>query len=320
MKNTFVSVLSLVFVATASAAAPGRAAAASVWTPLKTGVDKSFSSISCPEPRTCYAVSGLYRIGGTGGIVKTTDGGDSFAVLEIPTSNPLYSISCSSASACYGVGGFGTVLKMTDGGANWLLMTVGARGSLPEFTDVFVFDKDRVIVVGKDAIVYRTEDGGVQWNPRSLQTLADFAGVYFKDASVGYAAGVDGTFMKTSDGGASWTLLRMIPDVKEVRRLRGAGNALVAAGNALYRSVDGGTSWTRMVADPNSPGSIHRSVALPSESVMYSLVGANAVAKTSDGGAKWELATTADGVLLQDIACPLEGYCIAIGGKAGIQR
>lgn len=316
MKNIIAFALALALGAAAMFGVPSRTVAApSDWKALQTGTTQSFSSISCPEPRTCYVVSGLYRIGGTGGIVKTTDGGDSFTALTIPTTAPLYAVSCLSANGCYASGGFGTVLRTTDGGASWSLMSVGARGNLPELMDILALSADRAIAVGKDAVIYRTEDGGAQWNPRSVPTLADFAGVYFGGSSVGYVAGVDGTFMKTSDGGATWTLLHMIPDAREIRRLRGAGGTLIAAGDALYVSIDGGTSWTRQNADPSAPGSIHRSVALSSEKTVYSLVGASSIAKTTDGGRTWGMETTIDGTLLQDITCPLDGYCLAIGGN-----
>src|SRR3989338_5881109 len=151
------------------------------WTTASTTVRAEFNDIACPEPRTCFAVAGLPRSGGTGALVKTNDGGVSFSRVNIPTLNPLHGISCPTAEVCYSAGDFGTFLKTEDGGETWTEYQLGSRANPPQLAALFALDTKQVFVVGKDGRMYRTRDGGAYWTTVSLRTLADLQEVYFSD-------------------------------------------------------------------------------------------------------------------------------------------
>lgn len=291
-------------------------AAAEQWKELSTGVDKSFSALSCPEPRTCYVAAGLYGGGGTGAVVKTEDGGATFVSLSLPSSNPLHAISCPSADVCFAAGDFGTVLKTSDGGKNWTEFSVGSRSNPPHLTGVHALSDARVLVVGKDGFALRTADGGVSWASASLRTFSDLSDIYFADASVGFVLGLDGALSKTTDGGLTWTPLAALSGGGGFLRLRGAGEKLlIAAGDTLQKSVDGGKSWIALRTNPSAPEGTHRSIAVVDEKTSYSLVGADTIFLTRDGGNTWEAEASFGAAFLRDLVCPQADYCFVIGGN-----
>ena len=290
---------------------PGAAHGAdSDWKMLSSGISKDLSSITCPEPRICYMASGLYSIGGTGSIIKTEDGGDTFKELQIPSSSPLHGISCASTQVCYAAGDFGTILKTADGGATWTEIVLGNKSEPPHFTNVFAIDAERVIVIGKDGHIFRTADGGAHWVPPSFRNFSDFYGIYFSDTSNGYIVGSGGTLLKTSDSGESWQSRGSLRAAGSLLAIRGAKGVLIAVGDGLYRSTDNGGTWTQQVAELSKN---YRSAALSAEKEAYVIFDSASVAKTTDGGSKWE-PHLASGAYLRDIVCPVSGYCIVVGG------
>ncbi len=286
------------------------------WTPLTTGVNREFSQIACPDARTCYVVSGLYYVGGSGGIIKTTDGGTTFASLSIPSSDPLHGISCPSAQVCFAAGDFGVLLKTLDGGATWDSLAVGSKSNRPSLTALFAIDGNRVIVVGRDGFISRTIDGGATFAPPSLRSLADFSDIYFTDAQNGFITGNDGTLFKTTDGGDTWQARGTLSSAGSILTLRASGRStLYAVGDTLFKSTDGGETWGALHA-----GSLetYRTIAVTSDQTAYLVSVSNTMYKTTDGGATWSSDTSLRDAILRSVACPTPEYCIAVGayGKA----
>jgi len=300
--------------------APLRAEAATAdWSPLQAGAaSNDLNQISCPEPLTCYATAGLYMIGGSGGIVKTADGGTTFSSLTLPSSNPLHSISCPSTKVCFAAGDFGTVLKTTDGGEIWSEILLGSKANRPQFKSIFARDQNQVVVVGKDGFIYRTTDGGATWAPPPLRVFADLFDVYFIDPLVGFITGNGETLLKTIDGGASWKSTKVLKDAGLILAIRGVeGKTLYAVGDSLFKSSDGGETWS---AQSGGAGQAFRAIAVPDEQTAYLVSESNSVLKTTDGGASWSTDFSLPSIIVRDIACPTSRYCIAVGGYGNVFR
>jgi photosystem II stability/assembly factor-like uncharacterized protein/peptidoglycan hydrolase-like protein with peptidoglycan-binding domain len=294
-------------------------AASADWKPLETGISKELTSISCPEPRVCYIVSGIYLSGGSGAILKTTDGGETFRSLKSPTLNPLHSISCPTAETCYSGGDFGSFLRTTNGGESWTEIPLGNRSYPPRFTSVLALDEKKVMAAGRDGAFFRSEDGGETWSSPSLRTVADLQHIYFVDSSVGFVAGNDGTLFKTEDGGASWTFLKGLRDMKVLSRVDGkGGQVLYALGGMFRKSTDGGASWAEL--DAGISARSYQAVAAPSAGTAYLIADTNTILKTVNGGALWQAETKIEGAFLRDITCPADGYCLAVGSGGKVLR
>ncbi len=296
-------------------------AAETNWKTIDTGTSKDFSGISCPDARTCFLVSGLYLSGGTGGIVKTSDGGEKFTLLSSPTSNPLHAISCPTKNTCYAVGDFGTFLKTVDGGVTWIETSLGNKSSPPQFTDVLALDAQKVMISGKDGIFFRSEDGGASWNRPTLRTVADLLDIYFLDGTTGFLSGSDGALFKTTDSGSTWTFVPVLRSAGQIVNIKGDGKSLLyAVGTTVNKSTDGGDTWTTLTVGANGMAKSYQAVAVLGVDTAYLLADLNTVFKTIDSGKTWQSDIVAGNTLLQDISCPGTAYCFAVGSSGKILR
>ncbi|MDO8620359.1 MAG: YCF48-related protein [bacterium] len=287
------------------------------WSTQNSSTTNEFTGISCPDPRTCYLVSGLYLSGGTGSIFKTTDGGDTFSQLRSPSLNPLHAISCPSQSVCYTVGDFGTFLKTTNAGETWSGIPLGSKSNSPRLTNVLALDEQTVIVIGRDATLYRTEDGGASWGRPGVRSVADFYALYFPDSKNGFIGGDDGALFVTDDGGATWAYRSTLRLAGKILGIHGdGGQTLFAVGDAVHKSTDGGKTWTRQT----TPSKSSVGVAVVDASTTYILADLNTVQKTSDGGATWKTDASFLNAFLQGIVCHGAGYCLTAGSFGKVFR
>lgn len=102
------------------------------------------------------------------------------------------------------VGERGHVLISSDG-KNWQQIVVPTRTTL---TGVYFHDTQNGWVVGHDAVILRTTNGGKQWqkvhdDPGGETPLFD---VWFKDEKQGIAIGAYGLYFVSQDGGVNWDI------------------------------------------------------------------------------------------------------------------
>jgi hypothetical protein len=105
-----------------------------------------------------------------------------------------------------------------------------------------------MVVLGKVATGWSTDDGGTWWRPLSLPRRQGGVGALYTATGAVYAVSTSGPF-RSGDGGAKWRLLAR-PTFREtgVRpRLRfstyDADRLYYAAGFELMMSRDGGATW-----------------------------------------------------------------------------
>lgn len=230
----------------------------------------------------------------------------------------------------------GIVLVSDDAGESWRQSQTPTRSTL---TGVYFVDRDTGWVVGHDAVILRTTDGGASWvelyfDPDDQRPLFD---VWFADADRGFAIGAYGLFMQTSDGGQSWDVGELVP---EPWRGDDAGdeqdgdwaeddvfydyhlNHIVAADGRLYiaaeagnffRSDDGGDTWYSMPTIYE--GSYFCTLPLPGDELLLMGLRGN-MFRSPDGGVTWEEVSTPVEVLLNH-AIVLDDGTILVAGMAG---
>lgn len=149
------------------------------------------------------------------------------------------------------VGQQGLILQSTDG-KQWQQIASPASSMLNR---VRFSDDKRGWIVGYDACILATVDGGQSWQ---LQHY-DAAGralhdVLFLDAQHGIAVGAYGTVLITRDGGAHWevqasVLAELSLHLNTVLRLRDGGLLIAGEQGLLARSSDQGLNW-QLVKSP----------------------------------------------------------------------
>jgi hypothetical protein len=281
-------------------AAPGKAAAAA-WVPLgPTNVGGRLTDIVADpaNPSTVYAGAA------SGGVWKTTDSGVTWTpVFDGAGSPSIGAIAMDPTDA--------SVLYVGTGEAN------PGGGS---------------VAYGGDG-VWKTTDGGATWEPLGLENTASVghvaidpsnpARVFVAAAGNLYGKDTDRGLYRSTDAGASWQQVLFVSDSTGCvdvaidpatptriyaamwERMR-RPNTRVYGGvtSGIYRSTDGGDSWTLLTtglpAAATKPGRIGLAVAPSLPSTVYAiyadLVGSFAgFFRSTDGGATWT--RQADGAL-----------------------
>ncbi len=146
------------------------------------------------------------------------------------------------------VGQRGHILISVDSGATWQQAEVPTRANL---TGVYFHDRNHGWVVGHDAVILRTTDGGVTWERVywAPDDEAPFFDVWFSDASNGIAIGAYGSYHTTSDGGTTWNLEPMGDTDWHLHQIArdDAGRLFIAAEAGMaYRSDDNGATWIEL--------------------------------------------------------------------------
>ena len=185
------------------------------------------------------------------------------------------------------VGAFGHILRI-DARLAWAQSPSPVSGQL---TAVHFIDDQRGWVVGHDAAILTTDDGGLSWTlqhfaPELEQPLFD---VHFIDASRGLAVGAYGLMLRTDDGGETWDEVAYSDNEFADSHLNGivqVGEALVVVGErgTVYRSPDLGDTWESV--DFPYDGSMFGAVVTQSERIVaFGLRGH--VFVSDDAGASW---------------------------------
>jgi hypothetical protein len=152
--------------------------------------------------------------------------------------------------------GSSSILATTDGGVRWRVQLSGALN----LTSVDFVNGQDGWAVG-DAALLATTDGGAHWSPLPEPCLT-IRSVHFISAAVGFAVagGTDvaapgsgpalpmlgGVALVTVDGGRGWRELATAPAGVQTVCYSDARHGWLGAGGVLYRTANGGATWTAL--------------------------------------------------------------------------
>ncbi|QSO48445.1 WD40/YVTN/BNR-like repeat-containing protein [Alicyclobacillus mengziensis] len=149
--------------------------------------------------------------------------------------------------------------KTTDDGKDWVSQTLSVPSSVKgaQFTSyppLFFGHQDGILPVssGAELVAYRTTDGGKRWVPgkvvRSTVQNPAIQAWSFPTMNNGFATDGDKMFT-TTDSGQTWTSFTSNIPLKNVTTMQFVsstdGWAVISTG-ALYRTTDGGHTWSKM--------------------------------------------------------------------------
>ncbi|MEO8812621.1 MAG: hypothetical protein ABI376_06895, partial [Caulobacteraceae bacterium] len=256
------------------------------------------------------------------------------AIAVAPSDSNTVYVGAGQPEPRYDVAGGTGVYRTADGGRSWASLGLEKTRHIGRIL-VDPRDRDHVLVAavgdffgsGPDRGVFRSLDGGVTW-ARTLKVDDDTGAVDLvsdpKDPDVVFAAtwqarqfpwqsyftpvaGPGSGVYRSSDGGATWARLGgkgwpagPLGRISLAATRTPAGLRLYAVISAaevggLYRSDDGGASWTRVNDEPAFTGYYASRVAVaPNDPDVVFLVG-QSVRRCTDGGKTCEIVKGAPG-------------------------
>src|SRR6056297_1232917 len=143
-----------------------------------------------------------YFAGYYGTIIKTTDGAESYEILNSGTTayfRSLYFISYDTGFVC---GNGGIVMRTTDAGVRWDTVYSGITRNLYK---IIFLDKEIGFIVGDGGIILKTMDGGNSWDQIPTPVSSRIWDIQFPTRETGYALCYTyDTTLKTTDFGNTW--------------------------------------------------------------------------------------------------------------------
>ncbi len=154
-------------------------------------------------------------------LLKSTNGGDTWSEITLPTTFPTNDIEFINESVGYIACSSGIILKTEDAGETWTQTTVAtASGSV--LRGLEIVSEDIAYASSINGVILKTVDGGASWTEDYDLTddpFVLFGGPYeidFPSPTVGYAAGNTGRMFKNeiSDGIETYaeTKIRVYPN------------------------------------------------------------------------------------------------------------
>jgi photosystem II stability/assembly factor-like uncharacterized protein len=227
-----------------------------------------------------FSSDSALAVGWTGTILKTTDGGSSWDIIQSGTKAILRSICFINNNTGWAVGDSGIVLKTTDNGDSWTRYSVGSF--MYSLWSVHFIDNNYGWAVGGAGKIFKTTNGGTNWAISSFSTN-NMRDVFFSDSSNGWICGSFGSILKTTNGGESWTPYfgSAIHDFYSLFFIDSLKGWACGTG-AIITTTNGGLNWTNQSSylDGNS-------IFFLSDSIGFVVDNGRGYAVTTNGGLIW---------------------------------
>ena len=165
----------------------------------------------------------------------------------------------------------GALFESADGGASWVQREVPFSLASP-LNGIFFFDSNLGWTFGNNN--YRTIDGGTTWE--EIPFLGSTYFMKFYSASFGLATGNFGRYI-SRDGGLNW---EPSPQNMFAFDFADSQTGLGIADSAIYRTIDGGTTFTQVHFGAT------KAVAFLSSGVAVAIADSSFL-RSTDGGATW---------------------------------
>lgn len=241
-----------------------------------------------------------YIAGENGAICRSADGGKTWNPVIPPNGfkdgYQLYSVDFIAPDTGFAVGLKGRILKTVDGGANWTWYS-------PSYLPItgLSFPTPAVGYAADWNYTYKTTDSGRHWTPMNLTTgtvfpsQTQFHQAYFVNADTGFFVSTNNLQLHTTtDGGQTWTTSNPFvyswtdaASLNFVDRLNGF--ILLGSGsnvNAVFRTRDGGLSWSQVWISYSGPNYLTKASFL--DTLTGFAIQSQNIYKTVDGGVSWQ--------------------------------
>ena len=154
----------------------------------------------------CITSDSVVVVGGSGVILRTTDGGLHWNQMNSPVNENLIKIDFINPGTGFILSNNNTLLKTIDGGENWQILNTNFSDNILNIscTDTALY------VSGDNAMFYKSDDLGLTWT--NINTgLQENLNIEMEDDNTGFVM-IGNQLYKTTDGGNTWNLVTCVSD------------------------------------------------------------------------------------------------------------
>ncbi len=259
--------------------------------------------------------------GDQGTILKTTDGGTNWVMLDAGISSSLNSVFFINADTGYIAGDNGVILMTSDGGNTWETQNSGTSGNL---CSIHFASANTGYASGMNAIIYKTTDNGKNWTFSSAPTTGQ---LWTTDTNTVYIVGSDIQLFRTNDGAKSWDLLLgnssygILNDVC----FSGQANGIAVGGSwaqgfsysVIYHTKDGGSNWDTWLQILS--GWLNGACYVDT-SVAFAVGSDGIIFKSADAGVQWSKQVSGTKNDLFSVHFPTAGTGYIVGDSGTILK
>ncbi len=241
--------------------------------------------------------------GGSGLIMKTTNGGVNWVIQPTPVTmyvTGIYFLDLNTGIAVCGnySNNNSAILKTTNGGTNWVTKFTHTRVALRQ-TIQFI-NPNTGYTAGwssNDSALVKTTNGGETWQRVLVSGMIGIDKINFIDENTGYMVGygMDSkpSVAKTTNGGLNWTLIYSHPNAIMYMSMCfiNLNTGWVVGINSMNRSLiqkttNAGVNWVEQVNQHPANWELYN-IAMIDENTGWIIGDAGQIAKTTNGGTNW---------------------------------
>lgn len=223
------------------------------WTRNGEGTTVNFIDVDFTDENKGWAVGGFSTI------LHTENGGNIWEKQNIPAECASVGVGFAAVdfldTAKGWVIGGEYILKTENGGNDWHIdLKVELVDKSGGFRDIKFLDENIGFAIGRKSlygsgILYKTIDGGKNWQRVDEGNLPPLAKIYFVDNDYGWICGA-GILLYTKDGGNSW-YSEYFPEFLRYMQFTDREHGWISAidEGAFYRTTDGGKTWVDIPYD-----------------------------------------------------------------------
>jgi photosystem II stability/assembly factor-like uncharacterized protein len=189
--------------------------------------------------------SSCYLLNKSSQMMKTTNGGEDWELIDVPTITPYYNdLQFVNENTAYMCSSEGILVKTNDGGVTWLNKSLVDEYDLRSL--FFINENKGWLIDYNGKTILRTTTGGDDW---TFTTLGDVyiyqpESIFFINEDEGFVTTDEGVIFKTINGGDTWEEFYTFPTgsyskIYFVSETEG----WYKSGYGIYHTYDGGISW-----------------------------------------------------------------------------
>jgi photosystem II stability/assembly factor-like uncharacterized protein len=254
--------------------------------------------------------------GSGGSIWKSMDGGKQWTRSESGVHQYLASSSPVGDRGEVIVGNQGVIIR-SDDGLSWKSLRTGP---MQEVLGMASISPSSWVAFGGEGLILKTTDAGRTW--KESDGPARFLAGAFQGRR-GLIAGFGGTIIRSMDEGETWQ--QAVTPRMDVRVFGVAwcdSSTAVAVGDsaALWRTTDGGQTWSALTAIPGVTDQTFSAVGFQPDGTGFIVGYQGLILKSTDKGSSWTVIPTSVDADLFGFSFSDQSFGMAVGSKGVVLR